>query len=158
MKKIVRESGPLHFYRWAVIQKGPLSAPTKMFGAITSWVCIRRSPWRLLWTTTRSQVTHFESPPSWILLALHGKGLNRLHKIVSKMSGILSLPQGTTGRIDHRHMPMALQQMGTGHTRTFPISSRTSQIPHNDYRLLHEVDQGQTISHHSAMHCRMLLW
>ena len=90
----------------------------------------------------------YQNPSHRLLLADHG---GRLPHFCQKMHTLPETwqPHPSKTRTTPLYIiPVALRKMGNGHSRPFFPRKRLSKITYSSHRLLHQVDRGQTISHH----------
>jgi len=90
----------------------------------------------------------YQNPSRRLLLTDHG---GRLPRFGQKMHTLPETWQPHPSKVRTAPLytiPVALRKVGNEHSQPFFPWKRLSKIPYSSRRLLHQVDRGQTISHH----------
>jgi len=90
----------------------------------------------------------YQNPSRQLLLAGHGGRLPQLHQKMHTMTKTWKPHPLKIGATTLYIIPVALRKVGNGHPWPFLPRQRSSKVLDSSRRLLHQVDRGQTISHH----------
>jgi len=90
----------------------------------------------------------YQNPSRRLLLANHGSRLPRLRQKMHTMPETWQPYPPETRAASLYTIPVALRKVGNGHPRPFLPQQRSSKVLNSSRQLLHQVDKGQTLSHH----------
>jgi len=99
------------------------------------------------------QCTHhdYQNPSHRLLLTDHGGRLPRLRLKMHTMPETWQPHPPKIGAVSLYTIPVALRKVGNGHPWPFLPQQRSSKVLDSSRRLHHQVDRGQTISHHYSL-------
>ena len=97
--------------------------------------------------------THHDYPnlSRWLLLANHGGRLPRLHQKMHTMPEAWQPYPPKTRAASLYTILVALRKVGNGHPWPLLPQQRPSKVLDSSRRLLHQMDRGQTTSHHYSL-------